>query len=155
MVALALSSLMVFGGTALARPTSLPKTVQPAGTSVTVLGKKLLKQHATGAGAVGALLTVGGISTRATCTDLGSGVSKVQIQGKSTKSGTVVLAFNGQSTLNASYHDIWTLSNASPYGFNYSFDVLTGAAVKTHYDLDFTINELGGDCVTSIVALSE
>ncbi len=101
-------------------------SVQPAAvTTVKVLASKLLEQHGTGAGAVGALTNVGPISARAVCTDIGSGAFRNDFQLKSSVAGTCILGTNGSAAISGSFVTQYTLSSSAGYGFGFSFDAMT------------------------------
>lgn len=155
-VALSLSGLMVFGGTALARLPGghAPRTVHPAAaTAVQVLASKTVKQHATAAGAVASLTSVGGISSRVVCTNTGSGIFKTELQFKSSPAGAVIMSTNGSVKLTASYVGIYNVTNSVAYGYGTGFDVMTSSSFQ-HYEAAFNEHQLGNDCVTHIAVMN-
>lgn len=156
-VGLSLAGMLVFGGTALAHLPGSPETGRPhpaATTTVQVLVSKTVKQHATTAGAVAAISSVGGIGTRVVCTNLGSANFKTELQFKSSPAGAVLLSPNGSVELTTSYVGIFNVTHGAGYGFGESFDVMTSSGTFQHYEAAFNVHELGSDCVTHVAIMS-
>lgn len=130
-------------------------TVKPAAaTTDKVLGTKLVKLTATGAGALATLINVAPVSSRAVCTDLGGGSFKVEVQAKSSVAGTVLVSPYGQQVLTGSFATAWTVSGTAATGFEVGYDALTPTGTFQHYDVIWSVHELGGDCVVRLTATS-
>jgi hypothetical protein len=157
---LLVAGVLSLGGTALARPASEKDAanapVTPAAaTTVKLLAQKTAKLNATPGGTTSALMTVGSVSQRARCTDLGSGSFEAAVEVKSSVAGTVLLDSNGTVKLTGSYKKVWTVVNTGGWGFAIPYDIVTPAGAFQHYESDFNVHQLGSDCVVRLAALSD
>ena len=124
-----------------------------AATPVTIVGRKVLKQTATIGGAKG-VVTIGALSLRSTCTDLGAGWFKVGVEAKSTAAGLLVSTAGSGTDLSGTYQAIATFDNAAVAGHLEPFEILHSNGTTKRFELTLSVHTLGADCATLLVAYS-
>jgi hypothetical protein len=154
-VALVVSGLLVFGGTAFARFSSHPSqhaatAVRPATTTpVRVLATKTLRLNV---GQTKALFTLGPISHRARCIDHGAGSFEAALQIKSSSAGVRGFLDIGSVGLPSSYGTLVAAVDTTMAGNAKDYDLMSPSGLYQHYHADYMVHSLGVDCVIRLTA---